>query len=154
VIAHIGNVPVEEWLPFLVPVIALYVYGRHRDRRRTGAVESLPQPAQALDAAATQRVLAEWRSAGHDGPAAEHVALFYPPGPEEMTAAQLALRLGAEAPDVQRLLDSLEELGYVELEAGPDAGQRRVWLTLSGYDLLLVTETTLLGQAAREREAH
>ena len=30
VIAHIGNVPVEEWVPFLVPVLGLIFWGADR----------------------------------------------------------------------------------------------------------------------------
>jgi hypothetical protein len=42
VLAHIGDIPVEEWLPFLVPIIGLYVWGRRRERRGREKVRRLP----------------------------------------------------------------------------------------------------------------
>lgn len=51
VIAHIGNIPVEEWLPFVVPVVALYLYGRRKDRHRRNEVERLPEAGELLERA-------------------------------------------------------------------------------------------------------
>ena len=56
--AHIGGIPVEEWVPFLIPVLALYFAGRRRNRRRAAAVNRLPDPSEGLDEDATTRVLA------------------------------------------------------------------------------------------------
>jgi hypothetical protein len=152
VIAHIGNVPVEEWLPFLVPVVALYLYGRHRDRRRTVAVQRLPQPADGLDLRAVRLVLERWAQADHAGLTPEHVALLYPSGPEGMTESELAARAHLDVANVRRALQQLERLGYVELD-GLETGdaepqEHRVWLSVDGYDLLLVAETALLGAPA------
>jgi DNA-binding transcriptional ArsR family regulator len=158
VIAHIGNVPVEEWLPFLVPVVALYLYGRHRDRRRTAAVQLLPPPHDGLDLRMVRLVLDRWAAAEHAGLSAEHVALLYPPGPEGMTESELAARTGLDPTSVSEALEQLEGLGYVELDglepaSGAAPHERRVWLTAEGYDLLLVAETALLGApAAATRE--
>jgi len=153
VIAHIGNVPVEEWLPFLVPVVALYLYGRHRDRRRTAAVQRLPQPADGLDLRAVRLVLARWAAADHAGLFAEHVALLYPPCPEGMTESELAQRTHLDVANVHRSLQQLEHLGYVELDGlestdNAETQEHRIWLTVDGYDLLLVAETALLGAPA------
>jgi hypothetical protein len=51
---------------------------------------------------------------------------------------------------VERLLEELEELGYLDLEGsdGLDGG-RRVWLTVEGYDLVYVTESALLAASSR-----
>jgi MarR family len=143
VIAHIGNVPVEEWLPFLVPVVALYVYGRHRERRRRARERSLPQAGEAPDEGTARLVLAHWSAADHRGLGPEHVALFWPPGPEGLTASQLASRLSRTPAEVQRLLERLEQLDYLELEQRDGPDERRAWLTLRGYDLLVLAESSI-----------
>ena len=142
-VAHIGNFPVEEWLPFLVPVVALYVYGRHRERRRRALVQSLPQAGAALDEGTARLVLAHWSAADHEGLGREHVALFCPPGPEGLTASELAGRLGRDPAEVLRLLEQLEQLDYLELVRQDGPGEPRAWLTLRGYDLLVLAESSL-----------
>jgi hypothetical protein len=152
-IAHIGNIPVEEWLPFLVPVLALYVYGRHRSRRRREAIERLPDPSQALDPDTVARVLARWAHADHRELTPEHVSLLYPPGPEGVTAAELALRIHGDPASVESMLEELEELGYVEFDEGQQASGRRAWLTVAGYDLVGISERELLGAAGVARRS-
>jgi DNA-binding transcriptional ArsR family regulator len=149
VIAHIGNVPVEEWLPFLVPVVALYVYGRHRSRRRRAALEQLPDAGLLLDERMLRRVMARWSAAGHSELSAQLVPLLYPPGPDGLTAAELASRVHLDRDTVEHLLEELAELGYADLEES-DADTPRAWLTISGHDLLALSEDELL-DAARER---
>jgi hypothetical protein len=144
VIAHIGNIPVEESLPFLVPIIALYVYGRHRARRRREAVERLPDASTALDDDTVRRVLARWSAAGHRELSPEHVLLLYPPGPEGVTGAELATRIRRDPVTVERLLDELAELGYVEFDRQRDNAEQQAWLTVDGYDLVKATEDELL----------
>ena len=144
-IAHIGNVPIEEWLPFLVPVVALYLYGRHRERRRRALLRSLPRADEPLDEGSARLVLAQWSAAAHSGLGLEHVALFRPPGPEGLTVSELARRLGEDTAHIQRLLEQLEELDYLELERRDRTAESRVWLTLKGYDLLVIAEGALLG---------
>jgi MarR family len=150
-LAHIGNVPVEEWLPFLVPVLALYLYGRHRDRRRRAALRELAPADEPLSETSARQVLAGWTSAGHEGLQPEDVALFWPPGPEGLAAAELGARGGTDTAAVEARLTRLEELGYVELEHKAAPEDRRVWLTLAGYDLLVIAEGTLGGVTARRR---
>jgi hypothetical protein len=152
--AHIGNVPVEEWLPFVVPLLVLYVYGRHRGRRRRAAIERLPDPRQALDQATVSRVLARWSAAKHSELSAEHVALLYPPGPEGVTASELAARIHRETAPVDRLLGELAELGYVDFEDQRDGAERRAWLTVEGYDLVNMAEQELfaVSNVAAERD--
>jgi hypothetical protein len=149
--AHIGNVPVEEWLPFTVPVIALYLYGRHRGRRRREAVERLPDAREMLDEETVELVLARWAKSRHKDLSADYLPLLYPPGPDGMTAAELVDRAHSDRVTVGRLLAELEERGYVELE-GYDGPQRRVWLTVEGYDLVNVTESALLAAAPASSE--
>jgi hypothetical protein len=149
--AHIGGIPVQESLPFVIPVVALLLYGRHRGRRRRTEVEHLPDAAEMLDGATVERVLAAWKGGRHTDTAARHVPLFYPPGPDGMTAGRLAERTGEDEATVARLLSELHDLGYLDLE-GPPGADQEVALTLEGYDLLDATESVLL-EAAKERGA-
>jgi DNA-binding transcriptional ArsR family regulator len=149
IIAHIGNIPVEEWLPFLVPIVALYVYGRRRERRRRAAVGRLPDPGE-LDGDTIRRVVGEWSAGQHGDLAAEHLALVYPPGPDGMTAAELAERVHRDPATVERQLEELEELDYLELEDREGFDGRRAWLTFKGYELLDATETALLAALQHE----
>jgi DNA-binding MarR family transcriptional regulator len=150
--AHIGNIPVEEWLPFTVPVIGLYLYGRHRDRRRRAAIGALPAASDALDDDLIKRVLARWSAADHRELSPDQVPLLYPPGPDGVTAAELASRIHRDPLTVNRLLEELEDLGYVESDAEGDTAERRAWLTVEGYDLVKLTEDALL--AASSTVAH
>jgi DNA-binding transcriptional ArsR family regulator len=155
-IAHIGNIPVEEWLPFVAPVVALYVYGRRKERRRRDAVGRLPDPGALLDDDTVRRVIAEWAAGHHGDVSAEHLPLIYPPGPDGLTAAELAERVHRDPATVERQLEELEDLDYLELEDREGFDGRRAWLTFRGYELLDATETALLGsleQASAEKSA-
>jgi DNA-binding MarR family transcriptional regulator len=142
VIAHIGKVPVEEYLAFVVPVILLYAYGRQWNRRRRKQVARLPGPAEQLDERTVRFVLARWAEANHGEVPREQLALMYPPGPEGISPSQLAERIGADPSSVTRRLEDLADLGYVEFDSH-DSGQR-LWLTVEGINLLNVTEDALL----------
>jgi DNA-binding transcriptional ArsR family regulator len=143
VVAHIGKVPVEEWLPFLVPVLLLYLYGRRESRRRRQALRRLPDVSVSADDRLTEQVLARWAGAGHRELSREHVPLFLPPGIEGASIAETVARLDASPGSVERLLLDLAELGYVELDdSGGD--DRRAWLTADGYQLAHAAEDTLL----------
>jgi hypothetical protein len=142
-VAHIGNVPVEEWLPFAVPLVALYLYGRHRARRRRANVAQLPG-IEALDQATIERVLDKWSHSRHAGVSRDCVALMYPPGPEGTTVAELAQRVRADQAAVRARLEDLADLGYLELEVREGENEARAWLTSAGYDLQELTEAALL----------
>ena len=144
VIAHIGNIPVEEWLPFLVPLLLLYLYGRGQSRRRRSAVARLPGPAAPLDEQTVARVLARWAAAGHQEIGREQLPVLYPPGPDGSTASEIAARTGIDASSASRRLDDLAEFGYLETEDQLDDGESRVWLTVEGFDLAKITEEVLL----------
>jgi hypothetical protein len=146
VIAHIGKIPVEEYAPFVVPVIALYAYGRTWSRRHRKKVAHLPGPGEQLDERTVQVVLDRWAAAGHGEVGREQVALMYPPGPDGATTSELAQRVGSDTASVTRRLDELAELGYVEYDS--DDAERRPWLTVEGIDLLNVTEDALLAAFA------
>jgi len=143
-IAHIGNIPVEESLPLLVPIVAVYLYVRHRERRRRQAVAGLPNAGEALDEQTVRAVLARWSAADHRDLSPAHVALLYPPGPEGVTPTQLASRIQRDPVTVDGLLDELADMGYVEFDSQRDLADRRVWLTIQGYDLVKAAEDELL----------
>jgi hypothetical protein len=52
---------------------------------------------------------------------------------------------------MERLLEDLQELRYLDLEEREPREGRRVWLTAEGYDLVNVTEQTLLTTARQRR---
>lgn len=153
VIAHIGKIPVEEYAGFIVPVIALYAYGRSWSRRHRRKLARLPAPAEALDEPTVEFVLARWAEAKHGELGRELVPLLYPPGPDGVTASELAEQIGADRLSVARRLEELAELGYVEYD--PGAEEQRLSLTAEGIHLLNITEDALLsalaGPAVSER---
>jgi hypothetical protein len=142
-IAHIGGIPVEEWLPFAVPVVVLYAYGRRRGRRRRQSVARLPG-IEALNEATIERVLDKWSSSHHGEVSREFVPLLYPPGPEGATAGELADRIHADEEVVRARLADLADLGYLELDVRKGESEPRVWLTVAGYDLLDLTADAVL----------
>jgi DNA-binding transcriptional ArsR family regulator len=147
VIAHIGKIPVEEWLPFLVPLVALYAYGRHTLRRRRSAVAQLPGPGAPPDAHTLALVRERWAHAGHSELRDRHLVALYPPGPDGLSAEELAARAGADPQAVGRALAELAELGYLDVEDRAGFDGRRAWLTFSGFELVEVTEAALLDAA-------
>ena len=148
VVAHIGNIPVEEWVPFLVPVLGLYFWGRRKDRRRSKAVERLPEASEALDEHTITLVVDRWTKRDFQDLSPTHLSVLYPPGPEGRTADEIAARTRTDPVIVARLLTELEELGYVEIEKRNGSDEPRVWLTMKGCDVLYETETALLSASA------
>ena len=146
VIAHIGKIPVEEYAGFAVPVIALYAYGRAWSRRHRKKLASLPPASQALDERTVRFVLARWAEDKQGELGRELVALMYPPGPDGVTAAELAQRIGLDRASVERGVAELAELGYLESDLGE--GEQRLSLTAEGIHLLNVTEDALLAAFA------
>jgi hypothetical protein len=144
VIAHIGNIPVEEWLPFLVPLVGMYVYGRRWGKRRREAVRRLPGPIAAIDGRTLELVRARWDAAGHGEVASEQLPMLYPPGPDGVTISELAKRTGCDVATVRSRLEDLIDLGYVELEPRDGDDESQAWLTVAGFDLARVTEDALL----------
>ena len=153
-IAHIGNIPVEEWLPFLLPIVGLYIYGRRKEGRRRKEVGQLPSPDEPLDERTVRLVQAEWSRAKHQELSREHLPLLYPPGPDGMSATELAVRIRSDQATVERLLEELEDLEYLELDEPPGPAERRAWLTFKGHELLDATETALLAALPREPNLH
>jgi len=146
VIAHIGNLPVEETLPFLVPVIALAFWARREDRKRRAALVRVAEAGTWLDEATVDRIVAAWAKAGHGELAREHVPLLSPPALEGASVAQLAARTHSNPATVEPLLDDLADLGYVEFD-GADGRDRGAWLTAEGYTVLHLAEDGILASA-------
>jgi hypothetical protein len=146
VIAHIGKIPVEEYAGFVVPVIALYAYGRAWSRRHRRKLASLPPASQALDEPTIRFVLARWAEDKHGELGRDAVAPMYPPGPDGATAVELAQRTGTERASVERGLAELAELGCLEPDLGE--GEQRLSLTAEGVHLLNITEDALLAAFA------
>jgi hypothetical protein len=141
-LAHIGNIPVEEWVPFLAPIVALYVYGRRRERRRRSEVGRIPASSGQLDAAVVARIAEEWRKREYEGVTTEHLGLLYPPGPDGRTVKELASTTHADPAHVLGLLEELEVGDYLLLEGEPPDLQTS--LTVKGYGLVDATEDSLL----------
>ncbi len=145
-LAHIGNIPVEEWLPFVAPVVVLYLVGRRMSRARERDVLRVMSE-EDLDEPTTEQILERWRRKRPNELSSSHVPIFWPPGPEGSTAEELAKRLGSALQNIEPLVEELEELGYLER----DGAGGELWLTIEGYDLLNDAEAVLL-QRGRERE--
>jgi hypothetical protein len=151
-IAHIGKVPVEEWLPFLVPVVLLYLYGRRESRRRRQALQRLPEVSVSPEDPLVEQVLARWANSGHRELSWEHVPLFFPPGLEGASVEETAARVHVAPEQVERLLLDLAELGYLELD-GSAGDDRCAWLTADGYQLAHGAEDVLLAGRGAEGTA-
>jgi hypothetical protein len=148
-LAHIGNIPVEEWLPFLVPIIGLYFYGRRREHRRRSEVAELPATSDGLDPSVVERIVEGWREARYEGVTPEHLPLLYPPGPDGLSLAELVDRTAAGEETIRGLLDQLERADYLDLFPEPQSGGLQASLTLRGFGLVDQTEESLLA-ALRE----
>jgi hypothetical protein len=150
-LAHIGGIPVEEWLPFLVPLIAIYAYVRRRERRRRAEVQRVLAAGVALSDELIETILGEWTAARRDELTAEHVRVMAPPGPNGTSAAELARRMHRDERTVARLLGDLAELGYVEEDA-PAEGETKVWLTADGFAVAHMVERAVLTSFAKQAE--
>ena len=152
-LAHIGNIPIEEWAPFLVPIIGLYFYGRRREHRRRGEVSELPETSEGLDPTVVEKIVAGWREARYDGVRPEHLPLLYPPGPDGLSVAELAERTAGEEETVRGLLEQLERGEYLDLFPEPQSGGLQASLTLRGFGLVDQTEESLLEDLRETGEA-
>jgi len=146
VLAHIGNIPVEEWLPFVVPVVVLYLLGRRMTRNREREVAQV-MAEELLDERTVGEILERWRHKRPNELSSRYVPIFWPPGPEGSTPGELAKRLGYDLETLEAMLGELEELGYIER----DGGDGTLWLTIEGYDLMNDAESVLL-EHSRARE--
>ena len=146
VIAHLGKLPVEETLPFLVPVILLAFWARREDRKRRAALVRVADAGTRLDQATVERIVAAWAKAGHRELSSQHVPLLSPPALEGASVAQLAARTHSNPAVVEPLLDDLADLGYVEFDDA-EGRDRGAWLTADGYSVMHIVEDGILASA-------
>jgi DNA-binding MarR family transcriptional regulator len=79
-------------------------------------------PAQAVQ----RRIIRELNAAGFDGLSMPHMAVLQFPGPDGVRPGTLAERAGMSKQAMNRLLQSLEDLGYVVRSDAPDEGRARI----------------------------
>lgn len=79
-------------------------------------------PAEAIH----RRIIRDLNAAGFKELSMPHMALFRFPGPDGARPGVLAERAGISKQGMNRLLGSLEELGYLVRSAAPDEGRARI----------------------------
>jgi DNA-binding MarR family transcriptional regulator len=79
-------------------------------------------PAEAIQ----RRIIHELNAAGFDGLVMPHMAIFRFPGPDGVRPGVLAERAGMSKQAMNRLLGSLEDLGYLLRSDAPDEGRARI----------------------------
>ncbi len=79
-------------------------------------------PAQAIH----RRILRDLNAAGFKGLTQPHIAVFRFPGPDGVRPGVLAERAGMSKQAMNRLLGSLEDLGYLIRSDAPDEGRARI----------------------------
>lgn len=87
-------------------------------------------PAEAIH----RRIIHDLNAAGFQGLSLPHMALFRFPGPDGVRPGVLAERAGMSKQAMNRLLGSLEDIGYLVRSDAPDQGRARiVRLTKRGH---------------------
>lgn len=79
-------------------------------------------PAQAIQ----RRIIQELNAAGFDGLTLPHMAVLQFPGPDGSRPGALAERAGVSKQAMNRLLGSLEDLGYLVRNGAPGESRARV----------------------------
>jgi DNA-binding MarR family transcriptional regulator len=79
-------------------------------------------PAEAIH----RRLIRELNKAGFEGLALPHMAIFRFPGPDGVRPGVLAERAGMSKQAMNRILGSLEEMGYLVRTDAPDGGRARI----------------------------
>jgi len=97
-----------------------------------------------------RRIIRELNAAGFQGLSQPHIAVFRFPSPDGVRPSVLAERAGMSKQAMNRLLGSLEELGYLVRSDAPDEGRARVIrLTKSGH-AVVAKEIEILRQIEKE----
>jgi len=79
-------------------------------------------PAEAIQ----RRIIRELNAAGFDELTMPHMAIFRFPGPDGLRPGVLAERAGMSKQAMNRLLGSLEDLGYLARSDAPEEGRARI----------------------------
>lgn len=79
-------------------------------------------PAEAIH----RRIIRELNAAGFEGLSLAHMAVFRFPGPDGVRPGVLAERAGMSKQAMNRLLGTLEDLGYLERSDAPGEGRARI----------------------------
>jgi DNA-binding MarR family transcriptional regulator len=79
-------------------------------------------PAEAIH----RRIIRDLNAAGFKGLSLPHMAVFRYPGPHGVRPSVIAGRAGMSKQAMNRLLGSLEDLGYLVRSDAPDEGRARV----------------------------
>jgi DNA-binding MarR family transcriptional regulator len=79
-------------------------------------------PAQAIH----RRIIKDLNASGFDELSLAHIAVLQYPGPDGVRPGNLAERAGMSKQAMNRLLGSLEDLGYVVRSDAPDEGRARL----------------------------
>ena len=79
-------------------------------------------PAEAVQ----RRIIKQLNDGGFDGIIMPHMAVFRYPGPDGVRPGVLAERAGMSKQAMNRLLGSLEDLGYLVRSDAPDEGRARM----------------------------
>lgn len=79
-------------------------------------------PAEAIH----RRILRDLNAAGFKGLSMPHIAIFRYPGPDGVRPSVLAERAAMSKQAMNRLLGSLEDLGYLIRSDAPDGGRARI----------------------------
>lgn len=79
-------------------------------------------PAEAIH----RRIIRELNGAGFNGLSLAHMAVFRYPSPDGVRPSVLAERAGMSKQAMNRLLGTLEDLGYLARSDAPDEGRARV----------------------------
>jgi DNA-binding MarR family transcriptional regulator len=73
-----------------------------------------------------RRIIDDLNAAGFEGLSLPHMAVFRFPGPDGVRPGVLADRAGMSKQAMNRLLGSLEDLGYLVRSDAPDEGRARI----------------------------
>ncbi len=106
-------------------------------------------PAEAIH----RRIIHELNAAGFKGISLPHIAVFRFPGPDGVRPGVLAQRAGMSKQAMNRLLGSLEDLGYLVRCDAPDEGRARIVRFTKRGHAAWAKAVEVLGEIEREWEA-
>src|SRR5215469_12021597 len=109
----------------------------------------LRAPAEAIH----RRIIRDLNAAGFEGLSLPHIAVFRFPGPDGVRPGVLAERAGMSKQAMNRLLGSLEDLGYLVRSDAPDEGRARIVRCTKRGQAAYAKAIEILHDIERERRA-